>query len=511
MAAGSAPAPGLQVQHIPGKALGLVATSPKPTGTQVYVEDPTLVLQHTGNRRLVSACAFCCGFVGTVTDQLEAVFREPQFEPLLQKCIDCGSAAWWQELWKKERGNCQIVRCSQGCGEMYCSEMCRINHWAHSHNLLCVGPIESEDHPLMRFKYHAIEHADTIMLSAQAIAHIVNRAKASGGGGPAAVAFARELFGYAHAPFRDATKGPPGRPKDADFYRWADQLVMESTNLLRAALEPHAPAEVAALFDTAFGQTPILSELLGLFEYCNLDVEVSSPMQAFFFQRASALMQARQGSIDPADAQRAHEELKLLEALLREKTYVMNCGLSEETTGIFDDEGDAEMPEEDPTPGLPVDEAAVAREELEMVTEAQVELRKKVNQMSMEQLLAAPWPAMHGIALFGTVARLNHSCAPNVKLQFPGNNARINAFAIKDIPQGQELTICYIKVDEAAVVRRRKLKEYGFDCVCERCVAELGPGIAAAQVCPVQSNGYPANNNVGSEEVSQKRRKGRLK
>merc|ERR1719379_248167 len=110
----------------------------------------------------------------------------------------------------------------------------------------------------------------------------------------------------------------------------------------------------------------------------------------------------------------------------------MNCGLSEETTGIFDDEGDTDMPEEDPTPGVPIDEAAVAREELQMVSEASVELRAKVNSMSMEQLIATPWPSMHGIALFGTVARLNHSCAPNVKLHFPSNNARVHAFAIKE-------------------------------------------------------------------------------
>merc|ERR1711904_659056 len=152
------------------------------------------------------------------------------------------------------------------------------------------------------------------------------------------------------------------------------------------------------------------------------------------------------------------------EALLRERTYVMNCGLSEETTGIYDDEGDADMPEEDPTPGLPVDEAAVAREEMEMVSEAQLELRAKVSQMSLEQLLAAPWPAFHGIALFGTVARLNHSCSPNMKVDFPSNTSRIHAFAMKDIQPGQELTICYVKDDKPAHIRRKKLLEYGFEC-----------------------------------------------
>ena len=43
------------------------------------------------------------------------------------------------------------------------------------------------------------------------------------------------------------------------------------------------------------------------------------------------------------------------------------------------------------------------------------EARAEVARMSLEQLLQSPWPAMHGTGLFASVARMNHSCLPNVK------------------------------------------------------------------------------------------------
>ena len=46
-------------------------------------------------------------------------------------------------------------------------EACRDAHFQQCHNLLCVGPLRAED-PLLRFKYHALEHADTLLLAAQA-------------------------------------------------------------------------------------------------------------------------------------------------------------------------------------------------------------------------------------------------------------------------------------------------------------------------------------------------------
>merc|ERR1719359_2102878 len=179
------------------------------------------------------------------------------------------------------------VRCSQGCGEVYCSEACRAAHFGRCHNLLCVGPVESEDHPLIRFKYHAIEHADSLLLTAQVLACLINRARACGGGAAVTQGLMSELLGFCHAPFREACRPPPDRPKDAEFLAYTDGLINEAASQLKAAFDMHAPVEAAALF--AAGPA-FFAEVMGLFEYNNIDVEVTSPFGPFFAAKGRALL-----------------------------------------------------------------------------------------------------------------------------------------------------------------------------------------------------------------------------
>merc|ERR1719277_1750934 len=100
---------------------------------------------------------------------------------------------------------------------------------------------------------------------------------------------------------------------------------------------------------------------------------------------------------------------------------------------------DAEMDDEHSE--LEADEA----EEAAIAGKAMEEARGEVERLSLEQLLQAPWPAMHGTALFASVARINHSCAPNLKIEFPANSARLTATALNQVTPGDELCISYIR------------------------------------------------------------------
>eukprot|EP00931_Biecheleriopsis_adriatica_P017905 TRINITY_DN12691_c0_g1_i1.p1 TRINITY_DN12691_c0_g1~~TRINITY_DN12691_c0_g1_i1.p1 ORF type:complete len:488 (-),score=122.30 TRINITY_DN12691_c0_g1_i1:23-1486(-) len=465
-AAGGPPAPcGCEVRAAdPPKGFGLFATAGCAAHTQMFTEEPLFVMQHTGNRRVVAACARCCGFIGSVQAQLEVLFGEARFAPLLASLGDMPRR--WQEA--AGEGSGTLVRCTQGCGEIYCSEACRDMHFQHSHNLLCVGPLQ-EDHPLLRFKYHALEHADTLLLAAQVFAFLINRAKASGGGSEVMQNLMKELLCFCHAPFREACRPPPGRPKDAEFFAHTDGLVNEAASLLRAALEPHAPVEVATLFQ---GGPAFFSEVLGLFEYNNIDVEVASPLGPLFLGRAQAL--AASGSA----------ELQQLEALLREKEWVMRCVWGEETTGIFGDEVDVAAGGTDSGGGEEADSAmrAIEQGNDEQVTSAAMaEARAEVAKMSLAQILQSPWPALHGTALFASVARMNHSCAPNAKIAFPGNSARLTATSVLNVSPGDELCICYVNQEADVQTRRRRLLEYGFTCSCSRCLSEDSGALRKAQ------------------------------
>ena len=74
-------------------------------------------------------------------------------------------------------------------------------------------------------------------------------------------------------------------------------------------------------------------------------------------------------------------------------------------------------------------------------------------------------------AVFATVCRLNHSCAPNCHAEWNGELGRETVHALVDIPAGQELTICYLPPGGMERARRRAqlLEEHGFECRCARC------------------------------------------
>jgi len=467
------PAPaGCRVVPVPNKGYGMFTDMAYEAGKQVFMDEPVFLMQHTGNRRVVAACAHCCAFIGSLQHQLDVIFSESRFASIRSEF--CGLCQQWQtdpffhEVASALASN-SVVRCVQGCGEVYCSEACRAAHFAHSHNLLCTGPIDREDHPLLRFKYHSLEHADTLLLAAQVLAHLINRAKASGGGVDVTRNLMSELLRFCHAPFRDACRAPPGRGKDADFFQHTDCLINEAAALLKAALEIHAPSETAALFEAG---PAFFSEVLGLFEYNNIDVEVASPMGRIFLARAQALLSISQ---TPA----ATAELALLERLFREKEWVMKCVWGEETTGIYGDDVGPEAADFDMAMGGDVED--IEKFDAQVATTAMEKARIEVGKMTFEQLIQAPWPSLHGTALFASVARINHSCAPNLKVEFPMNSARLSAIALAPISPGSELCISYIGQGESVKVRRTKLLEYGFVCNCERCLQEDSSDVRKAQ------------------------------
>lgn len=75
-------------------------------------------------------------------------------------------------------------------------------------------------------------------------------------------------------------------------------------------------------------------------------------------------------------------------------------------------------------------------------------------------------------AVFPHIARINHSCIPNAQGHFHEGLERLNIHATRDIVDGEELTINYLKETGVTLRRQRqgKLREsYGFDCDCAAC------------------------------------------
>lgn len=79
---------------------------------------------------------------------------------------------------------------------------------------------------------------------------------------------------------------------------------------------------------------------------------------------------------------------------------------------------------------------------------------------------------------------MNHSCAPNAAADCLASG-QVVISALKDIPAGAEVMLSYIEGEEEADLRERqlRLRDYGFDCCCERCQADqLAAGLQAQQL-----------------------------
>ena len=66
-------------------------------------------------------------------------------------------------------------------------------------------------------------------------------------------------------------------------------------------------------------------------------------------------------------------------------------------------------------------------------------------------------------------SRINHSCIPNAHYSWNDIIRRLTVHAVKDIREGEEITISYCSGFCNLKERRRKLKPYVFTCLCPAC------------------------------------------
>ncbi|KAK7202317.1 SET domain containing protein [Novymonas esmeraldas] len=79
-----------------------------------------------------------------------------------------------------------------------------------------------------------------------------------------------------------------------------------------------------------------------------------------------------------------------------------------------------------------------------------------------------------GQGIYGVGCLFNHSCDPNVIVQYSSaNDETLSVVALRDVAVGEELTISYIDTSLPVAVRQQQLQEhYLFECGCSRCVQE---------------------------------------
>lgn len=86
-----------------------------------------------------------------------------------------------------------------------------------------------------------------------------------------------------------------------------------------------------------------------------------------------------------------------------------------------------------------------------------------------------PESEMFGYCLYVRSSYFNHSCVPNVTKLRRGREMTFTTN--RDISLGEELVISYLgdRVYKDGTARRDALKDWGFDCKCLLCTADLSP------------------------------------
>jgi len=75
-----------------------------------------------------------------------------------------------------------------------------------------------------------------------------------------------------------------------------------------------------------------------------------------------------------------------------------------------------------------------------------------------------------GAAVFPNIARINHSCSPNVVWSYNQSKNMEEVRVVRDIDVGEELVACYIDPILSREERRNQLKtKYNFSCYCTIC------------------------------------------
>ena len=82
-------------------------------------------------------------------------------------------------------------------------------------------------------------------------------------------------------------------------------------------------------------------------------------------------------------------------------------------------------------------------------------------------------------ALFLTATRFNHSCLPNMYYSWSEQRNEIVFHSVIDVPDGEEMTICYGWPFLACLERHSQLRFYNFWCRCPACQTETSFGRAS--------------------------------
>ena len=437
---GSIPTELVEVRRVSESVgMGVFTTQAIPACQVVYQDRPLVSIQHTANRRFVKACQNCHKPLGSIRDQFATIFSEERFSHVNLSVLP--------------DGNNVMQHCS--CGEAYCSLDCASDAYDRHHYCLCVAGVGEYAQAVSDFKFYCLSIegcGDNLILLAQLIGTVASRAQGNFTNFENMIG---ELLTFTNRPFNEVARPPSGAERDSDWQAWLESTIGEAFELMRLAFMGQNEV-FARFFENKNRAFDTLSRLLSVFELNNIDISIPSGLGESVRELASSGVQ-----LDP---------------ILREKEVVMRALWNDEAKGVYEDDEDEEEDESMDDEGGD-DHSGHCHDDHDedgYVEELLEGLREQVQDLSTQELLDCEYPNFHGTGFFVSVARTNHSCDPNVTMDFESGNAVVSCRTVRPVTCGEELRMSYISNPAAKRydTRKAQLSDYLFTCVCPLCEAQ---------------------------------------
>ena len=547
----------------------LVATSNISKGQLVFCERPMVCLQSTGNVYSgVLVCHYCMSFCGSPSQSLE-IAANPSSLPTITTAKHEVSNSTQNEQELDSSSRYALISCRYYCGHVYCSIECQQDDWMWGgHEQLCTGCIgndanvksdeqeqpnesskeegsdgndenkvndgaenddgctdDTNDHPLLQFKRHAIESNEIFLLIAVWIARIhrhLDLQKSLGNSSDEAedidprhpyVDFCMNpWWEVACLPYQNK---PLGFGKAITLEQSLKRLCSESCSYLQAAWKLHySQQEQGQLADVASSEihlssswlTPLgMSKLIGSIEQncmgirrkhaIRQNIMEDSELRLKHHQRLIACLEHagmigddddddddQNTNVEEDDVAANEDELVQLDGNHMVPSDTSRHDSDEKKESTDNNEVKEQTSNSEEQAGLEgVSSLLGPNEEWDYtpdeIAEFLAELPTPLTQGADDDwdVLFSP---LDGTAMYSTACKMNHSCEPNVVLAYKtrgwGRDHPLVAscVALRDIAEGEELTISYILSDDDYAVRQEALMNYGFVCDCGKCQRE---------------------------------------
>ncbi len=447
----------------PTRGRHLLANDKIQKGQLIFCERPLVALQSTGNVHSGAlVCHYCMAFCGSPAQALQIAADPTRLQEITTS----------DPLPEQQNGDHALIPCQHKCGQVYCSIECQQDDWEWGgHKELCTGWIDDANHPLVRFRHHAIQSNEIFLLIGKWLARIHNQ----------------------NVPYHEDDCSLDLHPLvDFSMNLWWDVATLPFVNDLMRCAEVIALnrscrrlcEESQALLESAWPEykgspwlTPIgFAKLIGSLEQNCIGVRRKHPL--------------RQNIMDDTDLRHAHHK-ELIKCL--EKAGMIGDGDEEEDEGCEALDGDGGDLDDYETSKIQVQDNVDREEEEEAYPPSKSEddwdyspdeIAEFLSNLSHPMNIGSDdeWDAiftpLDGTAHFAMTEKMNHSCEPNVVILYKsrgwGKNHPLVAYciALRDIEPNEELTIAYIETDETYDARQKALANYGFVCTCPKCERE---------------------------------------